>query len=142
MKPKQDDELMGHLTRNDIPGHEGFVQPITAEFWQFLRRKAPEDATERAERVGLYISWLHTAEEAAKGSDPVALKEIADKARNYAGDIPSKIPKDGFRDLDNFEYPEPLNLEEIRAVLMADMERRNLLELYAAGERIRKAGVQ
>ncbi len=72
----------------------------------------------------------------------VALKAIADKARNYAGEIPSKIPKDGFRDLDNFEYPEPLTIDEIRAVIMADMERRNLLELFAAGEGIRKAGIQ
>lgn len=139
--PDSEQKIMGYLQRELSEGNS-WLQPIPPEFWQFLRRKAPEDATERAERVGHYIGWLHEAEQATKNGDLITLKEIADKARNYSGEIPSKIPKDGFRDLDDPEYPEPLSVEEIRAVLVADMERRGLLELYAAGEGIRKAGLQ
>ncbi len=130
------------LDQTVAPWIKPCIRPVTTELWRACKVIDTDTPEDRAQRAFRYLGWIETSAEAERTSDLIRLKEIADQARMALGEVPSVIPKNGFKDLEHIEYPETISASEIRERLTADMQRRNLLELFAAAQSLKKGQLQ
>ncbi len=128
MKPEKEqiapDAILGYCVRDQ--GR----QPITIKFWKFLHGFNLDSEQEEAQRIALYVSLL----EKAKTTDEGILKASSDAIRNRLGEVPSVIPESGFENVDDMNYPDCLSYDELRARVMAHMQKWGLVELFAFAE--------
>jgi hypothetical protein len=98
--------------------------------WRFWPKTASE--TDKANFVHDCRDLIQRvrAINAESGGDLDRLSPLADEARNLVHEIPERIPKDGFPDINKLEYASSLPAAQIEGKLLSELNRRGLIDLF------------